>query len=215
MKNTSINRSSLSKINIDILAKIAEQKQEKQITGKNMEYKKNNTNNINNNVNNNNINNTNNSGKDIHDTALGVLYRNLQDNKTSRKPLIYFFVGLLTGILSTLFLTAVVFVSDKDTIENDVKTVKETIIENEKDNTSNDNEEINNNEAAVNLDLPVNESGQKTYTVKQGDTLGGIVNRLYGDDSAYNPERVEKFKKANGLKSIHSLKIGQVLVVPD
>jgi len=59
------------------------------------------------------------------------------------------------------------------------------------------------------------EDGSRVYIVKQGDTLGGIVNRLYGDTSTYNPEKVEKFKEVNGLKSIHVLKIGQKLVIPD
>ena len=148
--------------------------------------------------------------EEIQDNALGVLYKNLHEhNKVTQKPIIYFFIGLVLGALSMLFLSAVVLVSDKDTIQTDVKTIKETIIENEKMPEQTLNREVV-KETGYIEGLPVNELGQSIYTVKAGDTLGGIVNRLYGDTSTYNVDKVEKFKEVNGLKSAHVLKIGQV-----
>jgi len=190
MKSLSARRSSLSKNNIDILKKL--------ILGENMEED---------------IKSAENIGIEnkIHDNALGVLYKSLHDNKNQRKPLVYFFVGLLVGILSTFLISALLLVSDKDTIETDVKTVKENIMEEKQINDVQLPEEVN----APTEGIVEDEDGSRVYIVKQGDTLGGIVNRLYGDTSTYNPEKVEKFKEVNGLKSIHVLKIGQKLVIPD
>ncbi|MBR1753701.1 LysM peptidoglycan-binding domain-containing protein [bacterium] len=211
MKNLSVNRSSLSGENISILSKLVfGNGREESVQRKTMEY-------------NNYNNNTNQESKDIkvHDNALGVLYKSLHDTKTQRKPLVYFFVGLVIGVLATLFLSAVVLVSDKDTIQSDVKTVKETISEVESSAVENNTKSVSEavTETAPEVltvgEVSEDENGQKIYTVKEGDTLGGIVNRLYGDSSTYNPDKVEKFKEVNGLKSIHMLKIGQKLIIPD
>lgn len=145
----------------------------------------------------------------VHENALGVLYRNLNDNKNQRKPMVYFFVGFIIGVISMLFLSAVLLVSDKDTIESDVKSVKETIIDNEK--TDLDTSVVNEN-PVVQAD-EIDENGARIYVVKEGDTLGGIVSRLYG--SSYDPEKVAKFKEVNNLKNANVLSIGQKLVIPD
>ena len=206
MRNLSTNRSNLSKENVNILKKI--------VLNESSNYKLNSSNeevsanNINYNV------------QDvpevtdtkIHDKSLRLLYKNLNENKNQRKPLVYFFLGFISGALIVLFLSAVVLVSDKDTIESDVKSVKENIIETEKNimDKSDNKTEISVSDEVID---EVDENGAKVYVVKKGDTLGGIVNRLYG--SSYDPEKVAKFKEANGLKSIHVLQIGQKLVVPD
>lgn len=198
MRNLSVNRSNISKENISILKKIVfGEDKDSYIPESFMSRKEEKIN------------------EEIQDNALGVLYKNLHEhNKVTQKPIIYFFIGLVLGALSMLFLSAVVLVSDKDTIQTDVKTIKETIIENEKMPEQTLNREVV-KETGYIEGLPVNEIGQSIYTVKAGDTLGGIVNRLYGDTSTYNVDKVEKFKEVNGLKSVHVLKIGQVLVVPE
>lgn len=192
MKNLCTNRSNLSKENINILNKIVfgEGNKEEKIymrdfnnTNVEVEHK-------------------------VHENALGVLYRNLNDNKNQRKPLVYFFVGLIIGAASMLFLSAVLLVSDKDTIENDVKTVKETIIDSEKQDL--DASVTNDTSATIE---EVDENGARVYVVKEGDTLGGIVSRLYG--SSYDAGKVAKFKEVNNLRNANMLRIGQKLVIPD
>lgn len=195
MRNLSTNRSNLSNENIDILKRIVfdEDSVKEEVVADDFD-----------NVD---------IEQEVHDNALGLLYKSLNDNKHQRKPMVYFFVGLIIGAVSVLFLSAILLVSDKDSIENDVKTVKENIIDTEKQvvNSSEKKDSL----SLINNEEEVDENGSRVYTVKEGDTLGGIVNRLYGERSSYSPEKVERFKEANGLKSIHVLKIGQKLIIPD
>jgi LysM repeat protein len=58
-------------------------------------------------------------------------------------------------------------------------------------------------------------SGEKAakatmYTVKSGDTLGGIAHKFYG---SYSPDYVARLKKANNLKG-DALTLDQELVIP-
>lgn len=186
MKNLSTSRSNLSKENINIIKRLANKETHEEPKTKKVPEQQE-------------------SIEVVHDNALGVLYKSLHTDKSQQKPMIYFFAGLLLGIILTLIFSAVVLVSDKDTIQNDVKTVKENIIENQQIEQATEPTVV----------TEVSELSTKEYIVKQGDTLGGIVNRIYGESSTYNPEKVERFKEVNGLKSIHQLKIGQKLIIPD
>ena len=186
MKNLSTSRSNLSKENINILKRLANKETHEEPKTKKVPEQHE-------------------SIEVVHDNALGVLYKSFHTDKSQQKPMIYFFAGLLLGIILTLIFSAVVLVSDKDTIQNDVKTVKENIIENQQIEQATEPTVV----------TEVSELSTKEYIVKQGDTLGGIVNRIYGESSTYNPEKVERFKEVNGLKSIHQLKIGQKLIIPD
>ena len=49
----------------------------------------------------------------------------------------------------------------------------------------------------------------QTYTVVQGDTLGGICRRFYGDASL-----AAALAAANGIKNVNLIKVGQVLTIP-
>jgi LysM repeat protein len=51
----------------------------------------------------------------------------------------------------------------------------------------------------------------KTYTVRRGDSLAIIAQRVYGSSSVAN---VEKIKKANRIRNPRSLQVGQKLVTP-
>lgn len=51
----------------------------------------------------------------------------------------------------------------------------------------------------------------RSYTVQNGDTLGGIAYRMYGSSA---PQYVEKIQRANHMKSPDSLQIDQKLVIP-
>lgn len=51
----------------------------------------------------------------------------------------------------------------------------------------------------------------KTHSVQNGETIGSIAYEYYGDSS---PKMVERIQAANGLKNVHSIQIGQKLVIP-
>ncbi|MFQ3550176.1 MAG: LysM domain-containing protein, partial [Armatimonadota bacterium] len=50
----------------------------------------------------------------------------------------------------------------------------------------------------------------KEYTIKSGDTLGSIARKYYG-----NAMLADKLAEYNDIKNIKSLKIGQVIKIPD
>ena len=113
--------------------------------------------------------------------------------------MVYFFVGLIVGVVITLFLTAVVWVSDKETTDTTITPpVKESVKEPETPDTG--------------IVTETSTGTSRTYVVKEGDTLAGIIVKMYG---SYDVNKMEQIKELNGMKSLDSLKIGQELVIPD
>lgn len=51
----------------------------------------------------------------------------------------------------------------------------------------------------------------KTYTIQSGDTIGALAAHYYGSS---DPKYVELIKKANNLKSVHSITAGKKLLIP-
>lgn len=56
-----------------------------------------------------------------------------------------------------------------------------------------------------------NQTGTNSYTVRRGDSLAIIAQRVYGSSSIAN---IEKIKKANRIRNPRSLQVGQKLVTP-
>jgi nucleoid-associated protein YgaU len=56
-----------------------------------------------------------------------------------------------------------------------------------------------------------NQTGTNSYTVRRGDSLAIIAQRVYGSSSIAN---IEKIKKANKIRNPRSLQVGQRLVTP-
>jgi nucleoid-associated protein YgaU len=56
-----------------------------------------------------------------------------------------------------------------------------------------------------------NQTGTNSYTVRRGDSLAIIAQRVYGSSSIAN---IEKIKKANRIRNPRSLQVGQRLVTP-
>ena len=54
-------------------------------------------------------------------------------------------------------------------------------------------------------------SGNKKHVVSDGETVEGIIKHYYG---SYSPERAEKIKQVNNLKSLDRISIGQELIIP-
>ncbi len=58
-------------------------------------------------------------------------------------------------------------------------------------------------------------SQRRLHTVKKGETLTTIAVQAYGRESGKKRSTHEAIAKANSLKSLDALRIGQVLVLPD
>jgi nucleoid-associated protein YgaU len=56
-----------------------------------------------------------------------------------------------------------------------------------------------------------NQTRTNTYTVRRGDSLAIIAQRVYGSSSI---ENIEKIKKANKIRNPRSIQVGQRLVTP-
>jgi LysM repeat protein len=56
-----------------------------------------------------------------------------------------------------------------------------------------------------------NQTGANSYTVRRGDSLAIIAQRVYGSSSIAN---IEKIKKANKIRNPRSIQVGQKLVTP-
>ncbi|MCE2931035.1 MAG: LysM peptidoglycan-binding domain-containing protein [Vampirovibrionales bacterium] len=139
----------------------------------------------------------------------------LSDIKEEHHPLLTFVAGLLTGlILTTLFFW--VFNSRPQTPAMDAVSqavVQETVKDTPKSVTAPQAvEKASPNVVAEPTAEPTADKAVKAtmYTVKSGDTLGGIAHKFYG---SYSPDYVARLKKANNLKG-DALKLDQELVIP-
>ena len=139
----------------------------------------------------------------------------LADIKEEHHPLLTFVAGLLTGlILTTLFFW--VFNSRPQTPAMDAVSqavVQETVKDAPKTVTA--PQKVENTSPNVSVEPTAEPTADKAvkatmYSVKSGDTLGGIAHKFYG---SYSPDYVARLKKANNLKG-DALKLEQELVIP-
>jgi hypothetical protein len=132
---------------------------------------------------------------------LDVLWQNFRvSQKEDKSPGIYLATGFIAGAIAMLIMTTLLSFTVSGT-NSDVTSgpklkekAKLTFIPADK----------NANETA-------SKGGAETYTVKNGDTLEGIIIRFYGK---YDPSKVEKIKQANKMANPNALQIGQSLVIP-
>jgi LysM repeat protein len=134
----------------------------------------------------------------------------LSDIKEEHHPLLTFVAGLLTGlILTTLFFW--VFNSRPQTPS--INAVTQPVPQ-EQIKAANSSPVVESGSAIKAEPTAEPTEGQAVkatmYTVKTGDTLGGIAHKFYG---SYSPNYVVRLKKANNLKS-DALKLDQELVIP-
>lgn len=132
---------------------------------------------------------------------LDVLWQNFRvSQKEDKSPGIYLATGFIAGAISMLIMTTLlsftVGSSNPGTPSGPrlKEKAKLTFIPADK-----------------NADEKVAKGGAETYTVKNGDTLEGIIIRFYGK---YDPSKVEKIKQANKMANPNALQIGQSLVIP-
>lgn len=133
---------------------------------------------------------------------LDVLWQNFRVNQKDEKtPGIYLATGFIAGAIVMLIITTLLSFSvngNSEPQDLDVQPTKE--------------------KAKLNF-IPADKAApeatiateQRTYTVKQGDTLAGIIVRFYG---SYDISKIDSVLKANNLKNADSIKIGQNLIMP-
>ena len=52
---------------------------------------------------------------------------------------------------------------------------------------------------------------KEVYTIKEGDTLAGIIVRFYG---RYDVSKIEKIKEANNMSDVNKLRVGDTITIP-
>lgn len=153
----------------------------------------------------------------------------------SNSPAAYIIGGLITGVILTVAVffilgamgmdrkgymfgiftpkASVESVSDVEAEETVAAEVvsSEDNVENQKESNSS---EVSGSDAATisaEQEKTVDLKNTKKYIVKDGDTVEAIIKHHYG---AYTPERAENIMKANNLKNLDHISIGQVLLMP-
>lgn len=138
------------------------------------------------------------------DKELDVLWQNFRvSQKEDKSPGIYLATGFIAGAIAMLIMTTLLSFSVRGGNNQDVPAVpkskekaKLTFIPADKTDKSN---------------LAGTPKGSESYTVKNGDTLAGIIIRFYG---SYDTSKIDKIKQANGMKNPNDLQIGQSLIIP-
>ena len=126
------------------------------------------------------------------------------NQKDQQNPGVYLTVGFIAGAISMFIMTAFLsFSVNSDKVsESALKPVRKTNIV----------KEVKIIPADVSSETAVVEGTTKeTYTIKQGDTLAGIIVRFYG---RYDVSKIEKIKEANNLADVNRLKIGDTITIP-
>lgn len=139
------------------------------------------------------------------DKELDVLWQNFKvSQKEDKSPGIYLATGFIAGAVVMLIMTTLLSFSVNGGYSTDsapkhkIKKEKARLTFIPADKT-----------AAVEDSATV--KGNESYTVKEGDTLAGIIVRFYG---SYDVSKIEKIRVANGLANANNLKLGQTLIIP-
>lgn len=139
------------------------------------------------------------------DKELDVLWQNFKvSQKEDKSPGIYLATGFIAGAVAMLIMTTLLSFSVNGGYSTDsapkhkIKKEKARLTFIPADKTA-----------------PVEEASagkaSESYTVKEGDTLAGIIVRFYG---SYDVSKIEKIRVANGLANANNLKLGQTLIIP-
>lgn len=134
---------------------------------------------------------------------LDVLWQNFKvSQKEDKSPGIYLATGFIAGAVAMLIMTTLLSFSVRGTDSQDVvfapksrEKARLTFIPADK----------------ITNDEPTLAKGTESYTVKNGDTLAGIIVKFYG---SYDISKVEKIKEANNMANPNNLQIGQSLIIP-
>lgn len=134
---------------------------------------------------------------------LDVLWQNFRvSQKEDKSPGIYLATGFVAGAIAMLIMTTLLSFSVRSTDSTDISTGPKV------------REKARLTFIPADKTVPEEASTQKgneNYTVKNGDTLEGIIIRFYGK---YDPSKVEKIRVANQMTNPNNLQIGQSLIIP-
>ena len=135
---------------------------------------------------------------------LDVLWQNFRVNQKDDKTAgVYLITGFVAGVVVMLIVTTLLSFSMQNNDSLDIVSPQKTQKENVKLNfipaDKNTKSEV------------IAPKGSESYTIKDGDTLAGVIVRFYGK---YDVSKIEKIKQANSLSNIDNLKIGQTLIIP-
>ncbi len=149
-------------------------------------------------------------------------------------PIVSIFTGFILGVIFTVLLISLVGVAISNNYNEASKPITiGSLVLTKKSNSIQLEENVNNAQTVANqkvssleeepttaeekVEEPVqNEVSltnkvMKKYTIKDGDTVEGIIKHYYG---AYSPERAQDVMKANNLSNLDHINIGQVLLIP-
>ncbi|MDD3237389.1 MAG: LysM domain-containing protein [Candidatus Gastranaerophilales bacterium] len=188
MKNSTLNRSTLSPEKMHVLAELRAAQRKQAQDGTPGIYK-----------------------RPSKQKELDILWQSFKLNqKEEKSPGIYLLAGFIAGALCMFLMTAALSISadNSDNLSNDsiaTPKVEKRLVKKQKASKL----------AIVPPDKPAEEtavaSSSEQYTVQNGDTLESIIIRFYGK---YDPSKVEKIKHANGLANPNAISIGQKLTIP-
>lgn len=134
---------------------------------------------------------------------LDVLWQNFKvSQKEDRSPGIYLATGFIAGAVAMLIMTTLLSFSIRGTDSQDIAPMNKT---KEKARLTFIPADKTNDDKSVAV------KGNEAYTVKNGDTLAGIIIRFYG---SYDVSKIEKIKQANNMSNPNDLQIGQKLIIP-
>ena len=140
----------------------------------------------------------------------------------TNSPLMHVLGGFCAGVVTTLVILTLfgVFAINSDETKFAEKTapavedISETVAVDEEQLPKEEPQkiEVMANEPVV-TETPAEPSKVKTkkYIIKDGDTVEAIIKHEYG---SYTPERAEAIMKANNLKNLDRISIGQELLLP-
>ena len=137
------------------------------------------------------------------DRELDILWQGYRvNNREERTKAFYLIIGFLTGVVCSLLFTL---------LFNMGAPSKENIADLNlwKSNSGESGIDVNVAPSAMPEEAIIPKNAE--YTVKSGDTLGGIAYKFYG---TVHPSKIKKLMTVNNLKSESSLQIDQKLVIP-
>ena len=138
---------------------------------------------------------------------LDTLWKTFKVNqKEQPNPGVYLTVGFIVGAISMFMMTALLSfgVNSDKTSDSILKPMK-------KSNIAKEVKIIPADVSAEKTTLLPETTTNETYTVKEGDTLAGIIVRFYG---RYDVSKIEKIKEANNLADVNRLRVGDTITIP-
>lgn len=140
---------------------------------------------------------------------LDMLWSNPRSyHRDDRSPIIAFIAGLLIGIVltSAVFLLLVMRPNVQTSVEPPIIPLPERANQN-----ATVGSDHSTRPSAVSPASKIAIPGATTYTVRSGDTLGSISQKVYG---SIEPMYLDKIQRANNLANPNNLHLDQTLIIP-